>query len=45
MVINCFTQFIHNLLTINNLYKHNIFFKLGLYLILLDKMYINISHV
>ena len=45
MVINCYIQFIHDLLTINILYKRTIFFKLRLYLIILNKMYINNSHV
>jgi hypothetical protein len=45
MVINCFAHFIHNLLTICKLQKSTISFKFGLYLLLLDNMYINTSHV
>jgi len=45
MVINYFTCFIHDLLTFNNLQRLMIYSKFGLYLILLDKMYINTSHV
>jgi hypothetical protein len=45
MVIKNSTYFIHKLLTTNILEKCIIFFKFGLYLILLHKMYISASPV
>ena len=41
MVINCFSVFIHDLSTINNLLNSRIVLNLRVYLMLLDKMYIN----